>query len=88
MYINVDEKLIRLAREPTELNYGEILLLSLIKSMSADEFFMSNEAIANLMCTSVRSVKRWLSNLSKHKLIEVYYDTISGKEKRVIKCQI
>jgi len=85
MYINVDEEILQLAREPTELNYGEILLLALIINLSEnDKFFMSNEAIANLMCTSIRTVKRWLANLNKNGLIDIYYDTISGKEKRII----
>jgi len=60
MYINVDEEILQLAREPTELNYGEIILLALIINLSKDrnQFYMSNEAIAEIMCTSIRTIKR------------------------------
>jgi len=89
MYINIDCRLFKLAREPTSLNYGEIVLLSLIKGMqSKGGFFMSNEAIAETLETSVRSVKRWLSNLNKLNLIETYYDEVSGKTKRIISAKI
>lgn len=86
MYVHLDEELLQLAREPTSLNYGEILLLALIKNV--DEFFMSNEAIANMFYTSIRTVKRWLSNLNQKELIAVYYENVNGKERRHIKCQI
>lgn len=86
MFVSVDDKLLKLAREPTNLNYGEIILLSLIKNL--DDFYMSNEAIAELFGTSIRTVKRWLSNLTELKLIVIYYDSENGKMKRFIRCQI
>ena len=86
-YINVSAELLQLAREPTNLNYGEILLLALIKGIDGN-FFMSNEAIANMMCVSTRSIKRWITHLHQLGLIETYYENIKGRETRLIECQI
>ena len=89
MYINVNQNLLQLVKKPTCLNYGEIILLSLIKGMSEDErFFMSNEAIAELMGNSIRTVKRWMQNLHRLNLITSYTEKINGRETRIIKCQI
>ena len=84
-YINVSAELLRLAREPTNLNYGEILLLALIKNLSEnDKCFMSNESIAELLATSIRPVKRWLAHLRELELIDTYYENIMGRETRII----
>lgn len=82
MYIKVNEDLLKLAREPTNLNYGEILLLAYIGNLSTA--YMTNETIANVLGTSIRTIKRWLSHLNELSLIEIYYDYVSGKEKRII----
>ena len=89
MYININENSLKLVKKPTSLNYGEIILFSLIKGMSDDDrFFMSNEAIAELMGSSVRTIKRWLQNLHQQNLITSYTEKVYGRETRIIKCQI
>ena len=76
MYINIQDELLKLARAPTELNYGEIILLALITNI--DKFYMTNEALANLMNTSIRTIKRWLANLKEKGLIDIYYEEVGG----------
>ena len=85
MYIKIDSRALRLAREPTELNYGEILLLSQIASLSEKgKCFMTNKAFAEMLCTSERTIKRWIADLRKKQLLDVYYEEISGFERRVM----
>lgn len=82
MYIKVCDNVLALARSPTELCYGEILLLSLI--ISFDKCYMTNKTFAELLYSSERSIKRWLMNLKRNDLIEVYYDNVKGVERRVV----
>lgn len=82
MYINIQDELLKLARAPTELNYGEIILLALITNI--DKFYMTNEALANLMNTSIRTIKRWLANLKEKGLIDIYYEEVGGAERRIM----
>ena len=85
MYIRIDSRVLELARAPTELGYGEILLFSQIVSLSEKgKFFMTNKAIADLFCTSERTVKRWIANLKSKGLIDIFYEDIDGYEKRVM----
>ena len=80
MFINVDLKLFKL-----NLNYGEIFLLALITNYSkGNKFFMSNELIAKHLNTSTRTIKRWIANLRDNELIQIYYENIAGKERRII----
>ena len=82
MYIQITDTLLQLAREPTELNYGEIMLLAHI--ISIGKCFMSNSSIADLFCTTERTIKRWLTNMKQKGIIKVYYENINGSERRVI----
>ena len=82
-FIKVEPRTLALVRAPTELNYGEVLLLSQIKSFD-DKCFMTNKAFAEALCTSERTIKRWLTDLRNKDLIFVYYEEVGGAERRII----
>ena len=86
MYIKIYDRALALARAPTELNYGEILTLSYIHSFyeNGGRCFATNKALADVLETSERTVKRWIQNLKEKKLVDVYYEDVNGVERRVI----
>ena len=82
MYIHVTDRMLNLVRAPTNLSYGEILLLAYISGL--ERVYITNETLADLLNTSVRSIKRWLSKLNAESLIDVYYERINGVDRRII----
>ena len=82
-FIKVEPRTLALVRAPTELNYGEVLLLSMISSFDG-KCFMSNKGFADALCTSERTIKRWLTDLRIKELIIVYYEEVGGTERRII----
>ena len=86
MYIKIPDRILALARAPTEINYGEVILLSHIFALnkSGNKCFISNAALAELLGTSERTIKRWLQELRDKNLIDVYYEEVEGRERRVM----
>lgn len=86
MYIQVSDKLLQFVRAPDELNYGEIILLSHIVSLNKGEnkCFMSNKALADLLNTTERTIKRWIAHLKERDLVKTYYEYNGSKERRVM----
>lgn len=82
-FIRVEPRMLTLVRAPTEISYGEVLFLSVVKSFNG-KCFMTNKAFADLLCTSERTVKRWITNLRNKELIVVYYEEFNGAERRFI----
>lgn len=74
MYINVNEDTFKLINDG--LNYGEILLYSLITSYceSGRECFPSNEYLKELFHTSERNIQIWLKKLREEELIKYEYE--------------
>lgn len=85
MYIQIPDVLLHLAREPCCLNYGEIILLAHVTSLSKNgKCYITNKALAELLCTSERTIKRWISDLRDKKLIIIYYEELNMGERRII----
>lgn len=85
MYIKIPDRILALARAPTEINYGEVILLSHIFALNENnKCFISNAALAELLGTSERTIKRWLQELRDKDLIDVYYEEVEGRERRII----
>ena len=80
------DRILALARAPTEINDGEVILLSHIFALneSGNKCFISNAALAELLGTSERTIKRWLQELRDKNLIDVYYEEVEGRERRVM----
>ena len=86
MYIKIYDRVLALARAPTRINYGEIIMLSYIYALSenGNRCFITNGALAELLGTSERTIKRWIQELRDKDLLDVYYDEIDGRECRVM----
>ena len=85
MYIKIPDRILALARAPTEINYGEVILLSHIFALNeSSKCFISNAALAELLGTSERTIKRWLQELRDKNLIDIYYEEVEGRERRIM----
>lgn len=83
MYIKIYDRILALARAPTEINYGQVILLSYIYSLNENgDCFITNRALAELLGTSERTIKRWLQELKEKGLLDVYYEDFEGRERR------
>ena len=86
MYVKVTDDVLALARPPTELNYGEIIMLAHIKGLSENgKCFMSNRAFADMLHTSERTVKRWIQEMREKHVLDIYYEEDEGRERRVLR---
>ena len=86
MYVKVSDRALTLARAPTELNYGQIIMLSHIYSLSENgKCYMTNRAFADMLHTSERTIKRWIQEMKEKKVLEVYYEVDDGRERRVLR---
>lgn len=74
MYINVNYDSLKLTNDG--LNYGEILLYSLIVSYfeSGTECYPSNEYLSELFATSTRNIQMWLTRLKKGDYVMTEYE--------------
>lgn len=86
MYVKVSDRALTLARAPTNLNYGQIIMLSHIASLSeSGKCYMSNRAFADMLHTSERTIKRWVQEMREKHILEVYYEETEGRERRVLR---
>lgn len=87
MYVKVTDRALSLARSPTALNYGEIIMLSHIVSLSENgKCYMSNRAFADMLNTSERTIKRWIQDMREKQVLELYYEEQDdGRERRVLR---
>jgi len=74
--------MLTLARAPTSLNYGQIIMLAYIKGF--ENCFITNKALAELLGTSERTIKRWVQELKEKNLLNVYYEEENGRERRIL----
>lgn len=73
-FIAVKERYIKLIKI-CNLNYGEILLLSKIESLSQNEkkaCTASNDYFSDVLCTSKRNIQKYLERLKENQLIKPF----------------